>query len=158
MKLSDLRPNPGANKKRKRVARGPGSGHGKTAGRGHKGQKSRSGGLKNSNRFEGGRSTLLMRLPKRGMSGQVPGEIKRVEYQVVNVGAIAKAFTQGEVSPEALADAGLVRPGYPVKVLANGEIGTALKVMAHKFSAAAAEKIKAAGGEAIALEGNSEGA
>lgn len=150
MKLSDLRPNEGANKKRKRVARGPGSGHGKTAGRGHKGQKSRSGGLKNSARFEGGRSTLLMRLPKRGMAGQVPGEIKRVEYQVVNLGLIAKHFASGEVSPEALVQAGLVRPGYPVKVLAQGD-ASGVKVHAHKFSQAAAEKLKAAGGEAVVL-------
>jgi large subunit ribosomal protein L15 len=88
----------------------------------------------------------------------VPGEIKRVEYQVVNLGAIARVFTQGEVTPEALAKAGLVRPGYPVKVLANGEIGAALRVTAHRFSAAATQKIKAAGGEAIALEGSGEGA
>ncbi|HEU4742883.1 MAG TPA: 50S ribosomal protein L15 [Meiothermus sp.] len=151
MKLSDLRPNPGANKKKKRVARGPGSGHGKTAGRGHKGQKSRSGGLKNSARFEGGRSTLLMRLPKRGMSGQQPGEIARVEYQVVNLGAIAKRFSSGEVTPEALARAGLVRPGYPVKVLSEGKLGSALTVSAHKFSKAAAEKIQAAGGQAVVI-------
>lgn len=151
MKLSDLRPNEGANKPKKRVARGPGSGHGKTAGRGHKGQKSRSGGLKNSARFEGGRSTLLMRLPKRGMAGQVPGEIARVEYQVVNVGLIAKHFTSGEVSPEALAKVGLVRPGYPVKVLAQGE-ASGVKVHAHKFSQAAVEKLKAAGGEAVEIQ------
>ncbi len=151
MKLSDLKPNEGANKRKKRVARGPGSGHGKTAGRGHKGQASRSGGLKNSARFEGGRSTLLMRLPKRGMAGQVPGEIARVEYQVVNIGLIAKHFTSGEVSPEALVKAGLVRPGYPVKVLAQGA-ASAVKVHAHKFSQAATEKLKAAGGEAVVLE------
>lgn len=154
MKLSDLRPNPGANKKSKRVARGPGSGHGKTAGRGHKGQKSRSGGRKNSARFEGGRSTLLMRLPKRGMSGQQPGEIKRVEYQVVNLAALAKKFKAGEsVTPETLVKAGLVRPGYPIKVLAMGAIGVALQVSAHKFSKAASDKIQAAGGTATVMGG-----
>ncbi|MBO1438592.1 50S ribosomal protein L15 [Meiothermus sp. CFH 77666] len=152
MKLTDIRPNEGANKSRKRVGRGPGSGKGKTAGRGHKGQKSRSGGLKNPARFEGGRSTLLMRLPKRGMKGDSHGELKRVEYQVVNLGAIAKHFTSGEVSPEALAKAGLVRPGYPVKVLAQGD-ASGVKVHAHKFSQAAVEKLKAAGGEAVVLEG-----
>lgn len=151
MKLSDLRPNPGANKRKKRVARGPGSGHGKTAGRGHKGQKSRSGGLKNPARFEGGRSTLLMRLPKRGMGGQQPGEIVRVEYQVVNLGDIAKRFERGEVTPEALVQAGLVRPGYPVKVLSEGELGGALTISAHKFSKAAAVKIQAAGGKALVI-------
>jgi large subunit ribosomal protein L15 len=151
MKLSDLRPNAGANKKHKRVARGPGSGHGKTATRGHKGQKSRSGGLKNSARFEGGRSTLLMRLGKRGMTGMSHGELHRTEYQIVNLSSIAKQFTGGEVTPEALAKAGLVRPGYPVKVLSQGDIKVALSVHAHKFSAAAAEKIKAAGGQAVSL-------
>jgi large subunit ribosomal protein L15 len=134
------------------VGRGPGSGKGKTAGRGHKGQKSRSGGLKNPARFEGGRSTLIMRLPKRGMKGDSHGELKRVEYQVVNLGAIAKHFASGEVGPEALVKAGLVRPGYPVKVLAQGD-AKGLKVHAHKFSQAAIEKLKAAGGEAIVLEG-----
>jgi len=156
MKLSDIRPNQGANKRKKRVARGPGSGHGKTAGRGHKGQKSRSGGLKNSARFEGGRSTLLMRLPKRGMSGQVPGEIERVEYQVVNLGAIAKHFQGGDVNAEALVKAGLVRPGYPVKVLAQGDT-KGVKVHAHKFSQAAVEKLKAAGGEAVVIGSGQEG-
>ncbi|RDI95859.1 50S ribosomal protein L15 [Meiothermus sp. QL-1] len=152
MKLTDIRPNEGANKRRKRVGRGPGSGHGKTAGRGHKGQKSRSGGVKNPARFEGGRSTLIMRLPKRGMKNYSTGELKRVEYQVVNLGAIAKRFTSGEVNPEALVQAGLVRPGYPVKVLAHGE-ASAVRVHAHKFSQAAIEKLKAAGGEAVVLEG-----
>jgi large subunit ribosomal protein L15 len=151
MKLSDLRPNAGANKKHKRVARGPGSGHGKTATRGHKGQKSRSGGPKNSARFEGGRSTLLMRLGKRGMTGMSHGELRRVEYQIVNLSSIAKQFSSGDVTPEALVKAGLVRPGYPVKVLSQGDIKVALSVHAHKFSAAAAEKIKAAGGQAVSL-------
>jgi large subunit ribosomal protein L15 len=150
MKLTDIRPNEGANKRNKRVARGPGSGKGKTAGRGHKGQKSRSGGLKNSARFEGGRSTLIMRLPKRGMKGDSHGEIKRVEYQVVNVGDIAKRFGSGEVTPKALVKSGLVRAGYPVKVLSRGE-ANGVKVHAHKFSQAAAEKLKAAGGEAVVI-------
>lgn len=152
MKLSDIRPNEGANKRKKRVARGPGSGKGKTAGRGHKGQQSRSGGPKNAARFEGGRSTLLMRLPKRGMKGDSHGELKRVEYQIVNLSAIAKHFSSGEVSPEALAQAGLVRPGYPVKVLAQGE-ASGVKVHAHKFSEAAVEKLKAAGGDAVVIGG-----
>lgn len=150
MKLTDIRPNEGANKRAKRVGRGPGSGKGKTAGRGHKGQKSRSGGLKNSARFEGGRSTLLMRLPKRGMKGESHGELKRVEYQVVNLGDIAKHFQNGEVNAEALVKAGLVRPGYPVKVLAHGD-ASGVRVHADKFSATASEKLKAAGGEAVVV-------
>lgn len=152
MKLSDIRPNEGANKRKKRVARGPGSGKGKTAGRGHKGQQSRSGGPKNAARFEGGRSTLLMRLPKRGMKGDSHGELKRVEYQIVNLSVIAKHFSSGEVSPEALAKAGLVRPGYLVKVLAQGD-ANGIKVHAHKFSQAAVEKLKAAGGDAVVIGG-----
>ena len=152
MKLSDLRPNDGANKKRKRVARGPGSGHGKTATRGHKGQKSRSGGRKNSARFEGGRSTQLMRLPKRGMSGAQPGAIERVQFQVVNVADLGRVFAAGsEVTPLGLVKAGLVRPGYPVKVLGNGNLAVALKIQAHQFSQSAAEKIQAAGGSANVL-------
>lgn len=151
MKLTDLRPKAGSVKRKKRIARGPGSGHGKTASRGHKGQKSRSGGLKDARKFEGGRSTLIMRLPKRGMAGQVPGELHRVEYQVVNIGQIAKQFSSGEVNPVLLAKAGLVRPGYPVKVLSNGEVSKALSISAHAFSRAAAEKIKAAGGQATVI-------
>ncbi len=150
MKLTDIRPNEGANKRAKRVARGPGSGKGKTAGRGHKGQKSRSGGLKNSARFEGGRSTLLMRLPKRGMKSQSHGELIRVEYQVVNLGDIAKHFQSGEVNAEALVKSGLVRPGYLIKVLSQGD-ASKVTVHADKFSAAATEKLKAAGGQAIVV-------
>ena len=135
MKLSDLRPNPGANKRRKRVGRGPGSGHGKTATRGHKGQKSRSGGL--------------MRLPKRGMQGQVPGEIKRPRYQGVNLKDLARF--EGEVTPELLVRAGLLKKGYRLKILGEGE-AKPLKVVAHAFSKSALEKLKAAGGEPVLLE------
>jgi len=153
MKITDLKPNPGATKRKKRVARGPGSGLGKTAGRGHKGQKSRSGGLKDPRRFEGGRSTLIMRLPKRGMRGQVPGAIKRPEYQTVNVARLAERFPDGgEVTPELMARAGLIRKADGlVKVLGHGEVGVALKVSAHAFSKSAAAKLAAAGGEALVI-------
>ncbi len=153
MKVTDLKPNPGAAKRKKRVARGPASGHGKTATRGHKGQKSRSGGLKDPRRFEGGRSILIMRLPKRGMRGQVPGAIRRPEYQTVNVGRLAERFPEGgEVTPELLARAGLIRRADGlVKVLAHGEVAVALRVHAHKFSKSAIEKLTAAGGEAVLL-------
>ncbi|MER3557358.1 MAG: 50S ribosomal protein L15 [Thermus sp.] len=147
MKLSDLRPNPGANKRRKRVGRGPGSGHGKTATRGHKGQKSRSGGLKDPRRFEGGRSTLLMRLPKRGMPGQVPGEIRRPRYQGVNLKDLARF--EGEVTPERL-EVGILKKGYRLKILGEGE-AKPLRVVAHAFSKSALEKLRAAGGEAVVL-------
>jgi large subunit ribosomal protein L15 len=153
MKISDLKPNPGAAKRRKRAARGPGSGLGKTAGRGHKGQKSRSGGLKDPRRFEGGRSTLIMRLPKRGMRGQVPGAIKRDEYQTVNVARLSERFPDGgEVTPELMARAGLIRKADGlVKVLGHGEVKAALKVSAHAFSKSAAAKLAAAGGEALVI-------
>ena len=153
MKITDLKPNPGAVKRKKRVARGPGSGLGKTAGRGHKGQKSRSGGLKDPRRFEGGRSTLIMRLPKRGMRGQVPGAIKRPEYQTINVARLAERFPEGgEVTPELMARAGLIRKADGlVKVLGHGEVNVALKVSAHAFSKNAAAKLAEAGGEALVI-------
>ncbi len=148
MKLSDLRPNPGATKRKKRVGRGPSSGHGKTATRGHKGQKSRSGGLKNPAKHEGGRSTLLMRLPKRGMRGQVPGAIPRTVYEVVNLKDLARKFPEGgEVTPEALQAAGLVHKNRPVKLLATGEVTVAYNVRVHAASQQAVKKIEAAGGK-----------
>ncbi len=155
MKISDLKPNSGAVRKKKRVARGPGSGLGKTAGRGHKGQKSRSGGLKDPRRFEGGRSTLIMRLPKRGMRGQVPGAIKRPEYQTVNVARLAERFPEGgEVDPQLMAKAGLIRKADRlVKVLGQGDVAVAMKVSAHAFSKSAAAKLAAAGGEAVVIGG-----
>ncbi len=152
MKLTDIRPNEGANKRAKRLGRGVGSGTGKTAGRGHKGQASRSGGKKDANRFEGGRSTIIMRLPKRGMKNLSHGEIKRTEYQVVNLADIARLFSSGEVDGAALVRAGLIRPGFQIKVLGNGN-ASAVKVHANKFSASAVEKLKAAGGEAVVVGG-----
>jgi len=145
MKLSDLSPAPGSRRSRKRVGRGPGSGTGKTAGRGHKGQKSRSGYRKRAG-FEGGQMPLVRRVPKRGFTN-----VFRIEYEVVNVGRLDGL--EGEVTPEGLAAAGLVKAGRPVKILADGELTTALKVSAHKFSRAAREKIEAAGGSCEVIEG-----
>ena len=138
MKLHDLSPAPGSTHSRKRVGRGTGSGLGKTAGRGHKGGKSRSG---HSGRpgFEGGQMPLIRRVPKRGFTNEF-----RVEYVVVNVGRLAGLGDR--VTPEMLAEAGLVHAGRPLKVLGNGEISTAVTVVAHKFSGAARAKIEAAGG------------
>ena len=138
MKLHDLSPAKGSKRPKKRIGRGPGSGHGKTAGRGHKGQRSRSGFSQRAG-FEGGQMPLVRRVPKRGFTN-----IFRTEYQVVNVARLADL--EGEVTPESLVEQGLVRSGQPVKVLGNGEIATALKVKAQKFSAAARAKIEAAGG------------
>jgi len=144
MKLHDLSPAKGSKKAKKRVGRGPGSGLGKTAGRGAKGQKSRSG---HSHRpgFEGGQMPLVRRVPKRGFTN-----IFRTEYVVVNVGELAEL--EGDVSPESLAAHGMVRRGRLVKVLGDGEVGRALTVKAHAFSASARQKIEAAGGSCEELE------
>ncbi len=142
MELNNLRPAKGAKRGRKRVGRGPGSGHGKTAGRGHKGQKSRSG-YSSRPGFEGGQMPLVRRIPKRGFTN-----IFRVEYQVVNLDALDRLFADGDtVSVETLASKRLVslRKG-PVKVLADGEISKKLTVQVHKFSKSAQSKIEAAGG------------
>jgi large subunit ribosomal protein L15 len=144
MKLHDLSPAEGSKKTRKRVGRGPGSGLGKTAGRGEKGQKSRSGFSRRAG-FEGGQMPLVRRVPKRGFTN-----IFRTVYSVINVGQLAGL--EGEVGPELLAERGLVRRGRPVKVLAVGDAPKGLKVAAHRFSAAARAKLEAAGGSCEELE------
>ncbi|MBF6327553.1 50S ribosomal protein L15 [Nocardia transvalensis] len=144
IKLHHLRPAPGSKTEKTRVGRGEGS-KGKTAGRGTKGTKAR----KNvPARFEGGQMPIHMRLPKlKGFTNPF-----RVEYQVVNVGDIARLFPQGgTVGKDELVAAGAVRKNQLVKVLADGEIGVAVQVSADKFSAAAKEKITAAGGSATEL-------
>src|ERR671934_2025717 len=106
MRLEDLRPAPGAKKSRKRIGRGPGSGHGKTSTRGHKGHKARSGGGKGPG-FEGGQMPLYRRIPKRGFKSR-----SRREFAVLNLGDLAKRFPQGgEVTPTAMVSAGLLREG-----------------------------------------------
>ena len=144
MKLHELSPANGSRRTRKRVGRGPGSGLGKTAGRGHKGQRSRSGFSRRPG-FEGGQMPLIRRVPKRGFTN-----IFRKEYAVVNVGRLANL--EGEVTPDLLVETGCIRAGLPVKVLGNGEIDKALTVSAHKFSNAARKKIEAAGGRCEVLE------
>jgi large subunit ribosomal protein L15 len=141
MKLHELSPAKGSKHSRKRLGRGPGSGTGKTAGRGEKGQKSRSGHTHRIG-FEGGQMPLVRRVPKRGFTN-----IWRVEYTVVNLGQLEKLDpASGDVTPEVLAERGLVRSGRPVKVLGQGEVGRAYKVKAHRFSKSARAKIEAAGG------------
>ncbi len=149
MKLNDLRPPAGAKRPAKRVGRGTGSGHGKSAGRGTKGQNSRSGGAK-APFFEGGQLPLVRRLPfKRGFAN-----IFKVPFTVVNVGDLVVHFTAGTiVTPELLATAGLIKsPMAPVKVLGQGEVDRALEVHADAFSAPAQAKIEAAGGSAVLRE------
>jgi large subunit ribosomal protein L15 len=143
MKEHELKPADGARKARRRVGRGPGSGSGKTAGRGHKGAKSRSGYSLRWG-FEGGQMPLNRRLPKRGFVN-----IFRTEFRVLNVDRL-NAFDAGStVTPQALLDAGLVRKGSAgIKVLGDGELKVALTVQAHRFTKAATQKIEAAGGKA----------
>ena len=141
MKLHELHAIPGANKAVTRKGRGIGSGNGKTAGFGSKGQKARSG-VKRAG-FEGGQMPLHMRLPKlRGFTNPF-----RVEYQVVNLSALAEAFPEGgDVTVDDLVAKGLVRKNQPVKVLGSGDLSVKLDVTAQKFSASAEQKITAAGG------------
>ena len=146
MDLSNLKPAPGSTKNRKRLGRGPGSGTGKTAGKGHKGQNARSGGGVKPG-FEGGQMPLQRRLPKRGFTS-----LNKKVYALVNLRDL-DAFDAGSVIDiEALGKAGLigsVKDG--VKILADGELSKALTVQAHKFSKSAAEQIEAAGGKAEVL-------
>jgi len=142
MDLSNLAPAPGATKKRKRVGRGPGSGHGKTSTRGHKGRGARSGGNTPPG-YEGGQMPLQRRLPKFGFHNPF-----RQEFSVVNIGELERRFEAGAVvDAEALRAAGLVRHlKHPIKILADGSVTKALTVKAHKFSAAAVARLQAAGG------------
>jgi len=144
MKLHDISPTPGSRKSRKRVGRGDSSGYGKTAGRGEKGQKSRTGSTSRPF-FEGGQIPLFRRLPKRGFKNA-----DRVIYAIVNLGVLEENFAAGEVVDlDSLHAKKLLGKGETlVKVLANGELTKALTVKAAKFSAAATAKIEAAGGKA----------
>jgi large subunit ribosomal protein L15 len=148
--LHSLKPAPGSRTARKRVGRGEGSGTGKTAGRGQKGAGSRSGAKRRA-RFEGGQNPIHMRMRKlRGphMKKSMPFERFRTHTQPVNVGDLEARFEAGaEVTLEALRERGLgTRKDVPVKILARGEVTQAMTVHAHAFSAAAREKIEAAGG------------
>lgn len=143
LKLNALPPSCGSTKNRKRLGRGPGSGQGKTAGRGNKGFWSRSGASMNAG-FEGGQMPLHRRLPKRGFTN-----IFRIDYAVVNVEQLEKVFDKGAVvDPAALRASRLVRgASEPVKILARGDIRKALTVKVHRISAEARKKIEAAGGK-----------
>jgi large subunit ribosomal protein L15 len=153
--LHNLKPKPGARRPRKRIGRGEGSGTGKTAGRGHKGAGARSGS-KRKVAYEGGQNPIHMRMrklrgPHRKMS--MPFERFRTRTQPVNVSDLEARFAAGaEVTPESLREAGLAKRSDPVKILARGEISKKLTVRAHAFSAAARQKIEAAGGSCETLE------
>ena len=144
--LESLRP-AAPNHGRKRVGRGTGSGHGKTSGKGHKGQKARSGGVKGAG-FEGGQLPLQRRLPKRGFTNAPFAR----EWRIVNVGLLGRLPAGSTASPESLVAAGIIADGAaPLKVLADGECAPGLTVRAHAFSAAARRKIEEAGGSAQVL-------
>ncbi len=142
MSLNNLRPPKGMKHAKKRIGRGQGSGNGKTAGRGHKGAKSRSG-FHFKRGFEGGQMPLHRRVPKRGFHNPF-----RVEYEVVNLDTLGLMFDAGTlVTPDLLRARGIVARGKQlVKILGRGELSKALTVHAHRFSGKAAEKIAAAGG------------
>ena len=142
MNLSTIRAPKKANSNKKRVGRGMGSGIGKTSGRGHKGQRSRSGS-RMMRGFEGGQMPLHRRLPKRGFTN-----IFRTEYSVVNVGDLA-ALGQKTINQEVLIKAGLCSKNDLIKILGDGELSKAMTVHAAKFSASAAQKIAAAGGKIV---------
>ena len=147
MKLHELRPAEGSNKNRKRVGRGTGSGHGKSAGRGTKGQNSRAGGGPRPY-FEGGQLPLVRRLPhKRGFHN-----VFKVSYTVVNLERLAGFGKDSKVDPDALAEAGIVKsPTEWIKILGQGELKHALTIEAHKFSTCARQKIEAAGGTVVEI-------
>ena len=141
--IGTLRPPRGARKRRKRVGQGMGSGHGKTATRGSKGQRSRSG-MRMRPGFEGGQMPLQRRLPKRGFTN-----IFKKRYAIVNLGDLAKLDPKEKVTPEMLVQRGMIRRLYDgLKVLGGGELSAPLQISAHHFSKSAEEKISKAGGKA----------
>ncbi len=143
MKLHNLHPFPGSRTKKKRLGRGHGSGHGKTAGKGHKGLLARSGRA-NQIGFEGGQMPLARRLPKRGFTN-----IFRIEYTVINIQTLAAQENTAEFNLSVFRDLGMLKGrNSRIKILGEGDIGRPLNVEAHKFSSSAKQKIEDAGGQA----------
>ena len=148
MRLHELYPFAEERKARKRVGRGSGSGLGKTSGRGHKGQNSRSGGGVPAG-FEGGQMPLARRLPKHGFKNF----LFKVEYEIINLGRLVEVFAgQSEINLDDIYGRDLVKPGAAVKILGVGSVDRAVSIEAHRFSGSAIEKIKTAGGSIKALE------
>lgn len=149
MNLNDIHRGVQTSRPRKRLGRGIGSGHGKTAGRGHKGQGARNG-VSFLAIFQGGTMPLVRRVPKRGFNNRWAKTV-----HVINIGDLNDAFKSGDnVTPESLAATNLAKGTYDeLKILGNGEVTKKLKISAHRFSKTAAEKITAAGGQAIVLPG-----
>ena len=151
MKLNKLKPAAGAVREKRRIGRGIGSGHGKTAGRGHKGRRSRSGGNTPPG-YEGGQMPLQRRLPKRGFRRLQKNAAKRDEYAAINLRDLAVFGEGATIDPAILADRGLVRAGQKVKVLGDGDLRFKLTVRAQAFSKSARDKINARGGTAEVIE------
>ncbi len=149
MNIDDVHRGITRNKKRRRIGRGPGSGWGKTAARGHKGQKSRAGWSQKPV-FQGGAMPLVRRVPKRGFNNRFA-----LIVGTVNIADLERAFAAGEeVTPESLRERSLARSRWDVlKILGDGELTKSLKVSAHRFSESAKEKIEKAGGEVVVLPG-----
>jgi LSU ribosomal protein L15P len=152
MNLHELKPNEGAVKDKKRVGRGLGSGKGKTAGRGYKGQKSRSGDNRVAPYFEGGQTPLHMRVPKVGFRSPF-----KKEYSVINLSMLEKHFNDGdEITKGTLLAKSLIKKGKPVKILGMGEVTKKFKVKVDAISSSAKQKIEAAGGSVEILEAAGE--
>ncbi len=148
MRLHQISPDKKALKNRKRIGRGPGSGYGRTSGRGHKGQKSRSGYSRKWG-FEGGQMPLYRRIPKRGFKNTLFSK----DYQIVNLKKI-NGLEENLIDPKILKEKGIIKKlSVPVKILSEGEIKKPYEIHAHKFSRKAKEKIEAGGGKAIEIGG-----
>jgi len=145
MKIHDLSPAPGSTHRKKRVGRGPGSGHGKTSTKGHKGQHARSGGVKPPG-FEGGQMPLLLRIPKRGFT-----PFNRDNVVIYNLSRLEEySFPENIVTYETLAELGILKGRFDrVKILGNGEVSKAYKIIDLDVSASAKEKIESAGGQVV---------
>lgn len=149
MNIDDVHRGINKHKKGRRVGRGPGSGHGKTSARGHKGQQSRAGSSRKPT-FQGGAMPLVRRVPKRGFNNKFA-----LDVAIVNLADLEKVFSDGEdVTPQSVRDKNLVKSRFDVlKVLGNGDLTKKLKVKSHRFSASAKEKIEKAGGQVVVLPG-----
>ncbi len=146
MNLAELMQKVKGHRARKRIGRGPGSGHGKTAGRGHKGAHSRSGWKKRFG-YAGGQTPITTRFPKRGFNNKW-----KVQYSIVNVGQLERFDAGTEVTPELLRSVGLVSKPHPVKILGDGELTKKVRVLANRFTKTATEKIREAGGEVVEIQ------
>ncbi len=146
MNLTELLQKVKGHRTRKRIGRGIGSGHGKTAGRGHKGAHSRSGWKKRYG-YQGGQTPITRRFPKRGFNNKW-----KAQFDIVNVSALERFDDGTEVTPELLRSVGLVSHSYPVKILGDGDLTKKVRVLANRFTRSATEKIRAAGGEVVEIQ------